>query len=355
MDTKQDQLAIVVKESGLQPNKVETLLQSFAGNFQKAKEIAEEAKAIVVTDEAQTDLMLKARESRLALKAIRVEVEKTRKELKEQSLREGKAIDGIANVIKALVVPVEEHLEKQEKYAEIRELERLQKRYEDRVNRLSPYVEDISLYNIKDMSDDAFEKLLESTVAADKAKKEAEAKAEAERAEIQRKQDVYNDRRLELAPYRDFMNPDFHLTVETTDIDFQSALKAGQEAKKKHDDDQAAIRKQNEELQKKAEADRKAKEEAERKLAEEKAAQEKKEREAREAEAAKKAADEEAKRQALLAPDKEKLLKLANDVELFISAHFPAVESKKAGEVLNYAESKLKAVVEELREGAKTL
>jgi hypothetical protein len=40
--------------------------------------------------------------------------------LKEQALREGKAVDGIANVLKALIVPLEEHLDKQERFVEIR-------------------------------------------------------------------------------------------------------------------------------------------------------------------------------------------------------------------------------------------
>jgi len=379
-DQKTNQIAVVAKESGLQPTKVDELLKSFAGYFGQAKELAEAAKSIVVTDESQTDLMIQARESRLKLKAIRVEVEKTRKELKEQSLREGKAIDGVSNLIKALIVPVEEHLEKQEKYAEIRELERIQARYEDRITRLTPYVEDISLYNIKDMSDDAFEKLLESSIAADKAKKEAEAKAEADRLAEEKRQKLFNDRRLELAPYRDFIDGAIPL-LDMSEEDYQTLLSKVKDAKKNHDAEQEKIRKENEELRKKAEAkekaaaeerriaeekraaerkaeeeklekERRAREEAEAKLKAEKEAQAKKEAEARAAEEAKKKADEEAKRQALLAPDKDKLNKLAADLDSF---KFPAVESQEAGELLRNVRGRLDFITNLIREKAKTL
>ena len=115
-DTKE--LVLIAQQEGLQPSKVDDLMKSFAGYFNQARTLAEEAKSIVVKDETQTDLMLKARETRLALKNIRVEAEKTKIQLKEQSLREGNAIQGVYNVIKALIVPVEEHLEKQEKFIE---------------------------------------------------------------------------------------------------------------------------------------------------------------------------------------------------------------------------------------------
>jgi len=350
-DQKTNQIAIVAKESGLQPSKVDELLKNFAGYFSQAKELAEEAKSIVVTDESQTDLMLQARESRLKLKAIRVEAEKTRKELKEQSLREGRAIDGVSNLIKALIVPVEEHLEKQERYAEIKELERIQARYESRIEKLTPYVDDITLYNIKDMSDDAFAKLLESSIAADKAKKEAEAKAEADRLAEEKRQKLFNDRRIELAPYRDFMEMTINL-LDMSEEDYQKLLGKVRAAKKEYDDKQEQIRKENEELRKKEEASRKAKEEAEAKLKAEKEAQTKKEADIKAAEEAKTKAEEEAKRQALLAPDKDKLNKLAADLDSF---KFPAVESQEAGDVLSEVRTMLDNVTAYIRHESKKL
>lgn len=351
-DTNQPtELAVVVQESGLQGNKVESLLQSFAGAFSEAKKVVNEVKDIVVTDETQTDLMLKAREGRLALKKIRVDVENTRKELKEQSLREGRAIDGVANLIKALVVPVEEHLEKQEKYAEVAALKRIQEKYEDRVNKLSPFVDDISLFNLKDMSDAAFDNLLAMSKKAFEDKKAAEAKAEAEKAEQARLDKIEESRWRELAPYRDFIPnmPDLRTLSEE---DYQKLLTSAKQKKSDKDAQDEKIRKENEELRKKAEADRKAKEEAEKKLADEKAAQERKEREAKAAEEAKKREEEEKKRQALLAPDKDKLIELAGTID---KIPFPALSSKEAGDVANEVQAKLSGLSNYLREKAKTL
>ena len=181
MENQNNEIALVAQNAGLAPTGVENLLKRFAAYFNEAKKLAEGAREIIVTDESQTDLMLKAREARLSLKSLRTHVEAVRVELKEQSLREGRAIDGVSNLIKALIVPVEEHLEKQEKYAEVKALERIQKKYEERVNLLSPFVEDISLYAIKDMPDAVFDNLLAGCKASYQAKKDAEAKAEADR------------------------------------------------------------------------------------------------------------------------------------------------------------------------------
>ena len=73
-------------ESGL-PREV---VLSIDAKFKEYEDIANEwnkkAYEIEVTDESQIELMQQAREGRLLLKAKRVEIEKTRKRLKEQSL-----------------------------------------------------------------------------------------------------------------------------------------------------------------------------------------------------------------------------------------------------------------------------
>lgn len=120
MTNAEDKLTIIVRDSGLEATKARVLLTRFTDYFDIAAEWELKAKAIIVTDDTQTGDMQMARAGRLFLKDKRVAIEKTRKSLKEQSLREGKAIDGIANVLKALIVPIEEHLHKQEKFVEIR-------------------------------------------------------------------------------------------------------------------------------------------------------------------------------------------------------------------------------------------
>ena len=117
----ENQLQVIVKESGLEATKAQYILEKFQNYFEIAGQWEIKAKALIVTDASQTAEMQMARTGRLFLREKRVAVEKVRKELKEQALREGKAIDGIANVLKALIVPIEEHLERQEKFVEIQQ------------------------------------------------------------------------------------------------------------------------------------------------------------------------------------------------------------------------------------------
>lgn len=114
------ELEVIVQKSGLDSTKANELLTKFSDYFDIAAEWELKAKSIVVTDESQQAEMKMARVGRLFLKEKRVAVEKTRKEMKAQAIREGKAIDGIANVLKALIIPIEEHLDQQEHFVEIR-------------------------------------------------------------------------------------------------------------------------------------------------------------------------------------------------------------------------------------------
>jgi len=118
---KKNQLEVIVEESKLEPTKAKFILDKFTEYFAMADEWSVKARNIVVTKPEQKAEMEMARTGRLFLKEKRVAVEKARKELKEQALREGKAIDGIANVLKALIVPIEEYLESQERFVEIQQ------------------------------------------------------------------------------------------------------------------------------------------------------------------------------------------------------------------------------------------
>jgi len=136
-DRPMNQLETIVKETGLEKSKADIILAEFQDYFKVAAEWEIKAKTLIVTSEDQVAEMKMARTGRLFLRQKRITVENTRKKLKAESVREGKAIDGIANVLKALIVPIEEHLDKQEKYAinkaaEREELERLAKEREEK-------------------------------------------------------------------------------------------------------------------------------------------------------------------------------------------------------------------------------
>jgi hypothetical protein len=113
-----NELQLIVQESGLPQTKAEYILQQFQHYFTMAAEWEIKAKSIIVTDESQKTEMEMARVGRLFLKEQRLKVEKARVEMKKDIIMEGKAIEGIANVLKALIVPIEEHLDKQEHFVE---------------------------------------------------------------------------------------------------------------------------------------------------------------------------------------------------------------------------------------------
>ena len=114
-------LEVIVRETGLEPIRATAITEKFQDIFELAISWKTRAESIVVTDESDTVGMKLARVGRLELKAKRVAIEHTRKELKERALREGQAIDKIANFLKGLIIPIEDHLFNQEKFVELRD------------------------------------------------------------------------------------------------------------------------------------------------------------------------------------------------------------------------------------------
>uniref|UniRef100_A0A6H1ZEP0 Uncharacterized protein n=1 Tax=viral metagenome TaxID=1070528 RepID=A0A6H1ZEP0_9ZZZZ len=185
----ENNLALIVKESGLESTKAKYILENFQNYFEIAAEWEAKAKTIRVTDASQTADMEMARVGRLFLREKRIAIEKARKELKEQALREGKAIDGIANVLKALIVPVEEYLDQQEHFVEIQQqkerekllLEAQQKEEEERIAKEKAYAEELEKKRIEN------EKLKKEAEAKEKALAKERATVEAEKKALEEK------------------------------------------------------------------------------------------------------------------------------------------------------------------------
>ena len=117
--TTENPLQVIIKESQLDITKAKYILENFQNYFEIAAEWEAKAKTLIVTSPFQKAEMEQARDGRLFLREKRIAIENSRKKLKEDALREGKAIDGIANVLKALIVPIEEYLDNQEHFVEI--------------------------------------------------------------------------------------------------------------------------------------------------------------------------------------------------------------------------------------------
>lgn len=182
-----NQLVKLVETSGLDKDKADYILQKFQDFFAIADEWNQKAKSLVVTDISQIEEMKQAREGRLFLKGKRVEVERARKELKEQSLREGQTIDGIARVLTNLISPIEDHLEEQEKFKERKDAEAKLIRTRERLQRVysfSPAA--VFEGQIADMSDEMFEIYFTGVKKSYEDRIAAEQKEELERRTMER-------------------------------------------------------------------------------------------------------------------------------------------------------------------------
>lgn len=165
----------------LEPGRAQALLSQFSSFLEEAGKWEADAKAIVVTDESQADLMKRARTARLALKSIRVNVENTRKSLKENIVREGKAIDGISNAIKALIEPLEDHLQDQEEFAERAKVKREQMLREARQADMAALDVSFVSVDLGKISENDFIVLRDTALKMKQEKEAAEAKLEEER------------------------------------------------------------------------------------------------------------------------------------------------------------------------------
>lgn len=118
-ETQENMLVKLIDESGLEKAKAEVLKEKFSDMYAVAMDWKQKALTLKVTDISQETEMKMADEGRKFLKNKRVEIENTRKSLKEESLKEGRAIDALAKALTSLIEPIEEDLTQKAKFKEI--------------------------------------------------------------------------------------------------------------------------------------------------------------------------------------------------------------------------------------------
>lgn len=342
-DQQPKDLAVVLEQFPIDNG--EQIHKAFAPFFKDAKLLEAEALALVVTSADQYEEMNRARDMRKALQRIRLDAEEAKKTLKADVLLRGRAIDGMFNIIQFAIKPLEKHLENQEKFAELLAEKEKSEIKAKREAELTQYGVDVTFIHVEDMPADVYENFLSKAKKEFDDKVEAEKKAESDRLEKERLDKVEMDRRLEFAPYSFLLvgdAPDFRGMRDHEFIAFMDGMK---KAKASHDEEQERVKAENERLKKESEeADRKknaelAKQKAEqdeklrieqeqRKKAEAELESKRQQEAQAKAEAdAKAKADEEARRKALLSPDKDKLMKLAEEIS---SIELPILTDKTA-------------------------
>ena len=316
------------------------------------------------------------RAARLHVKAKRVEVEKTRKDLKEDSLKFGRAVDAEAKRIAALLEPIETHLEAEESAIDA-EKERLrqekealkQKRIHDRLNAINTLgmkfvgagyeFGELVIFDeqISTMPDEEFTVFCDKVSVAVEAervrlaeierqqKEEAERIAKAEEEARLAKEAATRAEEERLAAERarieeaDRKNREKEVALRAEEERIEAEKRSIEEARWR----EAAEKKRQEELEKaQMEAAEKARIETEEKV----------KREAEEKAEAERQAKLEAERQEALRPDKEKLVAFAGAIECL---KFPTVENEDASDALAGAKDMLLKVSTYLRRKAKDL
>lgn len=367
---KDNQLQVILTEQNVGQENAKMLIEAFGAPFEEAGEILSTYKELEVTNHKQVALMQEARDKRLALKKIRTGVENRRKELKEDALKAGRAIDAVARFVKETIQPAEEYLQLQEDFVKIEAEKAAAQKKAERLERLSPLVGDVSFYNYEEMTDEQFEDLItERTQAradaeAKRVKEEAERK-EAEEKEAKRIADqAKENERLKAEAVekekkerkiRERINRLGNIGMVWNSANGEYAQQGihraftmaqveqmpDDEFEKACDEVTNIVFEQN----KKEEERRKAERATARKLEEEK-------RERDEADAKEKAEAEEAEKAKLLAPDKDKLLAYAKALgELPV----PMLETEEAQAIMNKARDYITTVSEKMTEKANTL
>lgn len=182
---KDDALAPVVTD--LEPESALAIRGAFGALFDQAAEWTRRAREIRVTSLDQKREMKLARESRLAVRDIRINAEHARKRLKADIVRRGKAIDGAANVIKDLLEPIEIHLLEQETFAERHEQARKSALRAAREEALRALGTDPTPFaNLGETDEETWLSTLQAAKDAHAARLEAAREAEAVRVEAER-------------------------------------------------------------------------------------------------------------------------------------------------------------------------
>lgn len=319
---KEEVLDAIVKKENIAAPTAATLLASFAP-FRGEIE-AELTKARVVVDDRDPEQRKKARECRLALKRVRVSVEAKRKEAKEDAVRYGKAVDGMANVLKFLCEPEEQRLEAIEEAEQRRERERIASIVADRKDKIVCEGGNPAIYNLAELDESTFDGIISELRRAKLVREEAAKKAEADRivkekaeAEAREHQRLENERLKKEAAARDAEAKIEREKAEA--VQREMVVKLNEERKAREAAEAAAREaKQAAELQLAKEREAAAKKQAELEAAA------KKERDAKVAEEkAAKAAEAKAAR----APDKQKLTAWLDKFQALVG-EFPGMKTK---------------------------
>ena len=243
------ELVVNPKEFGIEEKEANNLLGNLPQIKAERNILESQYSEIIQMDIDDPETTKKARSLRLLIKDNRTKgVLVWHKTTKDFFLQGGKFIDAIKNKEVAENERMEEALEKIEKHAEIKEQQRQKELSDKRVLELDKYKEFVPIgLNFGIMPDEEFQKVVNGAKLQYDAKIEAEKKAEFERIENERLNKLENQRRIEIAPFVQFITENKDIR-NMSDSDYSDLLKSLQNAKSEYEKEQEKIRLENEKL-----------------------------------------------------------------------------------------------------------
>lgn len=246
---------------GIEEVKAQQIAEQFKPMLEKMVELEKEYNEIIKLPIEDEETAKKAKELRLKYVKVRTGTAEIHKQQKDFYLKAGRYIDGWKNAQILASNGIEETLQKIENYKALKEAERIKALNDERIEALKPFEFDATGQNLGSMSQTVWENFLSGIEISYKQRKEAEAKAEMERIENIRLDKVENERRIEIAPYVQFITDNKDLR-NMPEADYQNLITSVKQAKIDYEKEQEKIRQENDRLQKEKEAAEKAAEEA---------------------------------------------------------------------------------------------
>ncbi len=258
-------------------NEVQTVLNQV---FQGVSKMRTQLDQVVVSDENDKVNMKLANTIRLGVREVRLNAEKTfdakRSEVQQQMLS-FKTEDSLwlkaKQTMQILTKEIEETAKWKEETKARFDAEQKELKIQQRINSVSKF-SDINRIEFENMSEESFDLFLSGIQKQYNDRIEAEKKAELQRIENERLDKLENQRRVEIAPFVQFITESKDLR-NMSDVNYSNFLQNLQKSKSDYEKKQEKIRIENERFkaakEKADKAAQKLKEENDKKLAKEKA------------------------------------------------------------------------------------
>ena len=246
------------------------LVYAVEGERQKVLEAAKQG----ITKEVMAD----AKKLGAGVARIRIDTEKKRVAMKKEFLVAGQAVDGASNVLKHAIAGIENEMKEIVNHYENLEKKRLVELQAERVELISPYLEDAGERDLASMDTDVWDSYLSTKKQAHEDLVAAEEKAEADRI-AKEEAEAKEQERIRLEKEQLKKDAEVKAAQDKIDADKREEDNRIERERLKKEDEQRELQRQKEiRDSEKLEKDRVAKEKVEREERESKDREEQKER-----------------------------------------------------------------------------